>query len=258
MARKKKSTNKVVPILVLAAILGGGYYWLMNDSKGGFGLTLPGESSADSVSSSQPAMLPEDATDTVGFVADSVLQNQTEPSTHSADENRAAIERKSAGKNAYVDEYGNVIYTKPNGKDPITYKTYRQGRWGYGVKYPSFLTKESHAQSSDGGTFEDGKGRKLSTYASWNVFNESITDLYRKDFPGVKSVTYKKLFRREKCYVKSGYTNDNRIFYLKEAIYEKDDQEVVATLIFYYPKSFNKEADQVVKEIFTSFPIVQK
>ncbi len=271
MSKKKKSTNKVLPLLVLAAILGGGYYWLSNetamtnDANESSDLRLPGEGDSNAPSEATTDWESEDNTKTsaLQLQEDSVTEHQENTNipvnqTVGTKATTGVSGTTSAGKNAYVDEYGNVIYTKPNGKDPITYKIYKQGRWGYSVKYPSFLAKESHSQSSDGGTFEDGKGRKLATYASWNVFNETIAELYHKDFPEVKTVTYKKLFRKQKCYIKSGYTKDNRIFYLKEAIYTKDDQEVIATMIFYYPKSFNKEADKIVKEIFTSFPILKR
>lgn len=253
MARKKTSgTNKVVPIVVLAAILGGGYYLYTSDNSSDSQLSMPGEGVSDELV--QPVQNEVQAGDSMAI--DSVALVDTiavaNAITDEAVGNASKNDSKATAKNAYVDEYGNVIYTQPNGVAPIKYKTAMMGRWGYSVKYPSFLTKPSHG--SDGSSFEDGKGRKLATYATWNVFNESISELYRKEFPDVKTVTYKKLFRKEKTYVKSGYTKDNRIFYLKEAIFEKDEQEVVATLIYFYPKSDSKQADKVIKEIFGSFP----
>ena len=268
MAKKTKSTSKLGPVLVLAAVLGGGYYWLStntetntNDKQSAkpnftYVSDIPRDSDEEPEDDSWIQEEPE--------ISDPTSNSLSTTSESSPSNNHASASHKEAGnkrtnaqhktKNAYVDEYGNVIYTKPNGKDPIRYTTFKQGRWGYVVSYPTFLTNERHAQNSDGGTFEDGKGRKLITYASWNVFNETISELYHKDFPEAESITYKKLFRQQKYYVKSGFTKDNRIFYLKEAIYEKDDQEVIATLVFYYPKSYKNEADKVVKEVFSSFP----
>ena len=249
MARKKNTTNKVVPVVVLAALLAGGYYWLTSDANDA-GLSFPSESTSDTIMHKSLDSVEEE--NIVG--QDSILSelSKSEELNKKDSEGRAISPKHQSAKNAYVDEYGNVIYTQPNGVSPIKYKSAMMGRWGYAVKYPAFLTKVNH--SSDGSTFEDGKGCKLATYASWNVFNESITDLYRKDFPDVKSVTYKKLFKKQQTYVKSGYTKDNRIYYLKESIFEKDDQEIIATLIFYYPKSFSNQADKVVKEVFGTFP----
>lgn len=248
MARKKQSSNKLVPVLALAAILGGGYYWLTSDSGNSSGLTFPSEHSNDSAKVHYEAIEEQDT----------ALQDT--PSNVTADAEQAKTDKESAKqetttktKNAYIDEYGNTIYTTPNGETPIQYRTAKVGRWGYSFKYPSFLTKERN--TSDGRSYEDGKGKKLTTYASWNVFNESISELYRKDFPDAKSVTYKKLFKKQKCYVKSGYTKNNQIYYMKEAIIGKDDQEVVVTLVFYYPQSYNKQAGKVIGQIFPSFPL---
>lgn len=251
MAKKKKSSNKVVPVLVLAAVLAGGYFWLTSD-RASTGLILPGESSTETPSTQQDDYTLADTAQQVldSIQADTLIQPASEASVPKEAETKASS--KSSTKNAYVDEYGNVIYTTPNGVTPIKYKNNKMGRWGYSITYPSFLTKESN--TSDGRSFTDGKGKKLTTYAAWNVFNESISDFYQKDFPEAKSVTYKKLFRKQKCYIKSGYTKNNQIFYMKEALFTKDDQEVVATLVFYYPKSYNQQAEKVINQIFPSFP----
>lgn len=248
MAKRKKSSNKIIPVVALAAIIVGGYYWLKSDDSPIDGLDIPGIFATDSTEVTDTSA---DSTvdELLSIEGDSVLADSI---LSSAPQNETNVTSEGKAKNAYVDEYGNVIYTQPNGVSPITYKTAKMGRWGYSIKYPTFMTKTNH--SSDGSSFEDKRGLKLATYASWNVFNESITDLYHKDFPGTKSVTYKKLFKKQNTYVKSGYTKDNKIYYLKEAIIVKDEQEVVATLIFYYTKSYEKDADKVIKEVFAAFP----
>ena len=255
MARKKKSTNKVVPVLVLAAILVGGYYWLTTDTSA---LSERSDLNALTQSSSDSTTVGNLSTEDAALV-DSTVHSGAD--TVSNTENVTAQPElqstpKATAKNAYVDEYGNVIYKQPNGKSPVNYKKAIMGRWGYEIMYPDFLTKETN--TGDGRTFVNASGFKLTTYAAWNVFDESITDLYRKDISDVKSVTYKKLFRKQKYYVKSGYTKTNQIFYLKEALIHKDGQEVIATLVFYYPQSYQQEADKVVSKIFGNFPIVRK
>ena len=272
MAKKKKSgNNKVLPVLVLSAILGGGYYLLTHDDTSDKKITNSNESLFDVVVNTITGNGKTDSNGSTdgGENADDTLNtNQTQATDTS---NAAANSSETSGTNvsnnshpttkqpsattkyAYVDEYGNTIYTQPNGVAPITYKIAKMGRWGYSIKYPSFLTTIHH--NSDGSTFEDGRGIKLMTYASWNVFNETITELYHKDIPELQSVTYKKLLRRQNAYVKSGYTKSNKVYYLKEVIFKRDGQEEVASLIFIFPKTYQKEADKIIKEVFSSFPL---
>ena len=136
----------------------------------------------------------------------------------------------------------------------IRYRNHTQSRWGYKFKCPTFLNQEKYSTNNDGGTFEDGKGMKLVTYGSWNIFNETIDDLYKKTPSDARSVTYKRLFKGTKSYVKSGYTKDNQIFYMKEAIIGKADEEKVVTLIFYYPSSYKNRVDKMIRELFANFP----
>ena len=259
MAKKKKSeSNKIVPVLLLAAILGGGYYLYTSNDSSSTALTMPGEAVFDVLvepivqdKQAEGDSLQVQTSNTIDTLHGSELADSEVPQQPKQPENQTRPNAKT--QNAYTDEYGNVIYTQPNGVSPIKYKTAKMGRWGYSIKYPAFLTNNNH--NADGSTFSNGKGLTVSTYASWNVFNESISELYRKDLPDVKSVTYKKLLKKQNAYVKSGYTTDNKVFYLKEVIFERDGQEEIASLIFYYPKSYQKEADKIIKEIFDAFPL---
>lgn len=142
----------------------------------------------------------------------------------------------------------------PNPLTSIKYHVYSQGRWGYKFRCPTFLSPKESSTNSDGNVFESKDGVKLLTYGGWNVLGESIGDLYRKNLSDVQQVTYKRLFEKQKSYVKSGYTKDGRVFYMKEAIIGKSDEEIIVTLILYYPKVYNHQIDSVIQAIFPSFP----
>ena len=190
--------------------------------------------------------------------------------------------KKNQNEGTQTDEFGNIIYTgkqtsgsrssasssnkgtntsRTNSQHArrntvVRYVTHYQGRWGYSYICPSFLSKENRSQNDDGHSFEDGKGMKLSTYGGWNSLNESLTDLYRKDYPGIQSVTYKRLLRSQHSYVKSGYTSDNKIFYLKETLVKKGQQEMILTLFLSYPKNCPWQMDKIINEVFGRFPII--
>lgn len=179
---------------------------------------------------------------------------------------------------AEIDEFGNIIYTDKqpskssqtttksrsntkqgkNQNTSIRYVTHYQGRWGYSYLCPTFLSKETRSQNDDGNSFEDGKGMKLTTYGGWNSLNESLSDLYRKDFPGIKSVTYKSLLRNQHAYVKSGYTTDNKVFYLKESIIKRGGQEVIVTLYLTYPKNCKWQMNKIINDMFGRFPLINQ
>ena len=252
--RKKKSTNnKWVTILALVAIIGGGYYWLNTDTTPQSSVLKEYQPDSPQTPQMADSEIPDQkASDSVVIPKDTV---KTDVKTVSDDTPKV---HRTDPKNAYVDDYGNVIYTQPQKTKNVRYTTHKVGRWGYAVKYPLSLNKESYSQNSDGATFENNRGLKLVTYGGWNIFNESLTELYKKDVPGAKSVTYDRLLRKQRAYVKSGYMNDGQVFYMKEAIIGKDDQEVVVSLLFTYPKAHKDEGDALIDGIFTSFPIIFK
>ena len=253
MRKKKSANNKWVTILALVAIIGGGYYWLSSDS-------VPTDKEHNvNIPDSALTHLTSDLMDSKPSEQDQLdIRDDTINVAHNTDTDVALPTNHGGAKNAYVDEYGNVIYTQPQKSEKIRYTVHSIGRWGYSVKYPLFFTKETYSQNSDGVTFEDGRGLKLVTYGSWNIFNETITELYKKGVLDAASVTYQRLFRKNRSFVKSGYMKDGKIFYLKKAIIGKDDAEVVVTLLFTYPKSYKQQGDAVIEGIFTSFPIIYK
>ena len=250
MRKKKKSTNLLIAI-VIVAIVGGEYYWLNSEDNDEFiisddsiGLAEAQLDSTVSKEEKQPTKKEEQKTPVVIDTTTHVPQTsevkpvKTKPSPSSK-----------------------KLPAVPARKDPFSatqYKTYNLDLWNYTIKYPTFLSQATYAQNSDGATFENGKGFVLTTYGGWNVFNETITDLYKKNMSDVRKVTYKRLFKKKKIYVKSGYLKDNRIFYMREAIIGKPDAEKIVTLVMYYNKKDKKKADKVIRDVFSKFPVLMK
>ena len=245
---KSNSPKIVLGGVVLVGLLGAAYWLGVNQGKKGK------EKEEIKYSYTVATKVPDD-TESEGGDAYEVLKESEEESeeTVSKDKSHAqSVVVPSKGK-------GNKP-TSPASKptpDPllnVQYKNCIQGRWGYKFKRPTFLDQEKYSTNNDGGTFEDGKGMKLVTYGSWNIFNETIEDFYQKTPSDARSVTYKHLFKKSKSYVKSGYTKDNQVFYMKEAIIGNPDEEKVVTLILYYPASYKNRVDKMIKELFTNFP----
>ena len=258
MGRKKKSSNhRLIAIAAIAALAYGGYYWLNEDTQSGTNKHIDTTANEQTPKETTPSAIDNKLANESVIETDTDASNPEEENNLSNQKKTPVTPQPKDTKDAYVDNFGNVIYTHPEADQPLRYKSYRQTRWGYTVNYPSFLTKETYSQNNDGAIFEDGKGIKLTTYGIWNVLGESIQNLYDRSVPDVRSVTYHKLFRKQKSYVKSGFTKDNRIYYIKEAIIEKDGDELIVTLMFTYPKWYKKQADKVIRDIFVSFPRVR-
>ena len=247
---KSNSPKIVLGGVVLVGLLGAAYWLGVSQGKKGkdkekeetkYTYTVAKKATEDTLSE--------------GGDAYEVLKEAGEETTENLPETKTPVEQVAKKKDMKGKKSVAPVH-KP-APDPllnVQYKNCIQGRWGYKFKCPTFLDQEKYSTNNDGGTFEDGKGMKLVTYGSWNIFNETIDDLYKKTPSDARSVTYKHLFKKSKSYVKSGYTKDNQIFYMKEAIIGNPDEEKVVTLIFYYPSSYKNRVDKMIKELFTNFP----
>lgn len=138
----------------------------------------------------------------------------------------------------------------------VRYKTYRQSRWLYAIEYPEWLDQQEGSENSDGCRFYNNQGVELITYGTWNIGEKSLKALYEEKLDGVAQVTYQKMFPQKKAFVKSGYTQDGKIFYLKQALLLLDGTEFIATAQITFPKDF--DADQIIQRIFNPFPLINQ
>jgi len=135
---------------------------------------------------------------------------------------------------------------------PVRYKTYRQSRWLYAIEYPEYLDQQEDSENSDGCRFYNNQGIELITYGTWNIGEKSLKALYEEKLDGVAQVTYQKMFPQKKAFVKSGYTQDGKIFYLKQALLLLDGTEFIATAQITFPKDLMRS--KLYKEYSIRFP----
>ena len=127
--------------------------------------------------------------------------------------------------------------------------------YGYSIKYPKTLTEIEYADNNAGCIMHNKDNSvTVTTFANWNVLEKSIEDLYKEKYYDGSKVTYKRLFKNRNYYIKSGYAEDGRMYYLKECIVMREGSETVIFGMIEYPKNKKKEFDAIINDIFTEFP----
>ena len=127
--------------------------------------------------------------------------------------------------------------------------------YGYSIKYPKTLTEVEEAGNSAGCIMHDKDNSvTVTTYAQWNVLEQTIDDLYKQKYYDGAKVTYKRLFKNKNYYVKSGYSEDGRLYYLKECLTKREGSEVTIFAMIEYPENRKKEFNAVIDDIFSEFP----
>ncbi|WP_297438395.1 hypothetical protein [uncultured Clostridium sp.] len=128
------------------------------------------------------------------------------------------------------------------------YETYVNGRYGFSIQYPSFLTETEYPQNGDGVTIETvDRSASLSIWGSNNVLNDTTQSLYNEMLSSTSGVGYKFLGKTSfvitwnegsstyyHCTkVGSGSTNS---FTIKSPIKDKDIFDPIITKLY---ESFN-------------------
>ena len=134
-----------------------------------------------------------------------------------------------------------------------TYKVYYQDRWGYKISYPSFLTDVFYPENGDGARFSDNDQMELSTYGMWNINENTIEELFQENDTYNGKVTYRRLLKNENSFIKSGYTEDGRIFYTKTCIANSLNGAPIICLELIYPKEYQRGVDPIINKIFKDF-----
>lgn len=140
-----------------------------------------------------------------------------------------------------------LLVTAASAQQP-DYQIYSNTRFGYTVEYPAqLLTPQGEADNGDGQAFRSSDGKcEMLTYAGYNVLNETLKSVYRKELSGHSRVTYRLL--RPTFFVVSGIDGD-RVFYRK-TIYRSG---IFYTLQISYPVSEKALYDSITARVAKSF-----
>ena len=254
-SRAKKSGSSggiwVVYALLFAVLCGAGFYFYENGLP--FDINKFKWDTSEEVVASSHSETKDKSDATKKVQREEKKVNKEKPSVPST-----AIKKETEKKSA-AQQSKNVV-KKPVAKKETSkfvapiYKKYHQGRWGYTVVYPSFLTQEIRSANNDGCHFADHEGTEFITYGSWNVTEATIKELYREKLDDNMKVTYKRLYKEENYFIKFGYTKDGRMFYMKQVIADKLKEAPVVTGILYFRPESKKGSEEVIKKIFDKFP----
>ncbi len=128
------------------------------------------------------------------------------------------------------------------------FDSYANPRFGFSVKYPTNLDKQTESDNGEGKEFKSSDGFKMLVYGSNNVsvLNQSLDELYQKELISHKDVTYK--VKKRDWFVVSGYDGEN-IFYVKKYVGSGSTN----TLNLVYPSNLRDKYYDVINVISKSF-----
>lgn len=134
--------------------------------------------------------------------------------------------------------------------DAINYNTYTNPRFGFSIMYPTFLSPQPEPENGDGRIFTNGKDEEMSVFASYNVLDDTIEELF-KECKGsyIGTVTY--AVQKDNWFVVSGTDEEGTILYRKTIL--TDDVEYTVNLI--YPKAKKQFYDEIVEKVIKSFDV---
>jgi hypothetical protein len=144
----------------------------------------------------------------------------------------------------------NVVSKATTKNDAISYDTYINPRFGFSIMYPTFLTPEPEPENGDGRIFSKGEDEEMSVFASYNVLDESIEDLFEEcKNTYIGTVSY--AVQKDNWFVVSGTDDEGTILYRKTIL--TDDVEYTVDLI--YPKAKKQLYDEIVEKVTKSFNV---
>ena len=132
----------------------------------------------------------------------------------------------------------------------ITYSNFKLGDGE--VKIPSFL--KYIGESDEGGPMFSDSSNQIRLFADYardqdlGLFQNWVTE-------EIGSGTI--LLSKDDCFVQSGYTRDNEIYYCKAYMDNKTYPPIMYTAIILYPISRRNEVDGLLSIMFNSFPNIK-
>lgn len=131
----------------------------------------------------------------------------------------------------------------------FSYEQYDNFR-GYKIDYPTFMKpKSTSSVNGDGCSFYWDMRNYLTSYASWNALEESISDIFKTEVENTSgTIVYK--VQKSNWFVISGKTSDGLIFYQKTVL----QNDAIMTGILYHEEIYKEEFKPVIDHIFKKFP----
>lgn len=144
---------------------------------------------------------------------------------------------------------GNDQTEKPKGNQPekITYKEYKNARYGFSIAYPNYLVKRQEPDNGDGIilTNEDGSVRLVVSGIN-NVLNETPASACNDALKNIGKVSYKA--QSGNWFVLS-WVEGNKIVYAKYVV----GPGSINTYVFEYPASKKDSYQEVMSKLNSSF-----
>ncbi len=142
---------------------------------------------------------------------------------------------------------------KTDDNTEISYETYYNERYDYGVAYPDFLVPQSESASEDGQTFvsKDGK-QKMMVYRTFKALsseNPTVESAFAEDLAYMENITEKGVF--DNYYLVKGKIDDNTI-YKVYTVFANDDYYAIR---FEYPAADEPLFEAVSKHVSKSFNV---
>jgi serine/threonine protein kinase len=120
------------------------------------------------------------------------------------------------------------------------------------IRIPSFLTYKG--ESDDGGPMFFDATDQIRLYADYGP-NQDL-GLFR-NWVNEELGSGTTLIYQDNCFVQSGYTQDNEIYYCKAFMDKTTYPQIMYTAIIFYPTSRRNEIDGILAKMFNSFPNIK-
>jgi len=129
--------------------------------------------------------------------------------------------------------------------DSPSFEVYRNGRFGYSVKYPTECIPQPESQNGDGRVFLCPNGAELRVWGSWGGLHDNAASAFKAEKASRGNVTYE--LQKADWFVISGI-QDKQVYYEKQFVTENG----VSAMQLRYPQSQKGQFDPLTTTISRS------
>lgn len=131
----------------------------------------------------------------------------------------------------------------------LNYENYSNFKYGFSLKYPSFLANQTLFTNGDGAIFKNGDSTiTLIAWGENNIFDQTPRIAYENELKLSKNITHK--YISDNYYIIQGI--DENKFYYKHSIVGPAS---INSFLIKYPKSMSKKIHPIINEITNSFKV---